>query len=679
MARCPHDGSRPTGAPRYRPDIDGLRALAVLAVVAFHYDVPGLAGGYVGVDVFFVISGYLITRLIVRSLDEGRFSVRDFYERRIRRIFPALFAVLAATYLIGLLILLPPGLRELGESALATLGFVSNVLFWSQTGYFDAPAVTKPLLHTWSLAVEEQFYLFFPPLLWFVHVRTRLGLHHALAALGVLSFGLAAYQVGTAEASAFYLPFGRAWEFIAGAWLVVSPWRDREWRPARLAAGWLGPAAILASVLLYDTHTDFPGHGALLPVLGTAAAIWAGERPHRATRLLAWRPLVALGLVSYSLYLWHWPLFVFARTWLIVPITPLQTVAVFAAAVAMSVVSWRWVEQPLRRRRAGSSLVFPGAAAATATLAAAAALFVVSGGLPGRVPPEIATIAAAADAEHGRRCFRERLDGACPLGDADGEPSFALIGNSHALALIPGFDELATLRGTSGVALGGAGCVPLPGIWLFNDRTSCPQRWEEVLGDLVEAETIHTVVLAGRWALYAEGSSYPPEHPTVLRLNDRASRSRGRADNTTILARGLRAVVGRLTDAGKKVVLVGPVPEVGYDVPRTEARIRFLGRDFEIAPALEDFEARQSSVLPLLHEVARDPDVGLVLPHEALCGPERCRIVEDGRALYRDDDHLSPTGARVVVRALSPELAPWLVDEAAAGRGEEVAGRTGTP
>ena len=298
----------------YRPDIDGLRAIAVLAVVLYHANIQPFGGGYVGVDVFFVISGYLITSLIHEHCRTGQFSIVQFYERRVRRIFPALFATVAFCFLVGCLLMMPLDYKQFGYSAVANALFASNLLFWLKTGYFDTDAEVKPLLHTWSLGVEEQFYILFPCLLLLLYKFWRNGVASILSLLLIASLFLSVWQVYDQPTSAFYLPLGRAWELLVGALLALS--RDRL--PHRVffdgVLGLLGMALIFGSIFSLTADTPFPGLAALPACLGTAAIIYSGEQSkHFVPRLLSLRIVVLLGIISYSLYLWHWPLLVFAK------------------------------------------------------------------------------------------------------------------------------------------------------------------------------------------------------------------------------------------------------------------------------------------------------------------------------------------------------------------------------
>src|SRR5271170_3095038 len=300
----------PVNRPRYRPEIDGLRALAILPVLLFHYRVSPFRGGFVGVDVFFVISGYLITQLIEAERREGRFSIARFYERRVRRIFPALFVMLTAATIAAAFILFPVDLVRYANSLLATAGFAANFEFWREAGYFDVAAAEKPLLHLWSIAVEEQFYLVFPALLLLFQSR-RVAI---TLAIFVLSFAFAVWGVIHAPSAAFYLLPGRAWELMLGALLALHavPFIERRWIREALAV--TGIALIAIAVFGYSKDTPFPGAAALLPCLGAALVIYSSVPGiTSASAVLSLPPLVFVGRISYSLYLWHWPLYVFAR------------------------------------------------------------------------------------------------------------------------------------------------------------------------------------------------------------------------------------------------------------------------------------------------------------------------------------------------------------------------------
>jgi peptidoglycan/LPS O-acetylase OafA/YrhL len=337
---------------KYRPEIDGLRALAVVSVILYHADIGGFTGGYIGVDVFFVISGYLITALIVPQIQRGDFSLRDFYERRARRILPALFAVLVCTMPFAYGLLSNWDLLNYSRSLIAAVLFVSNIFFWQDLHYFAAPGDSKPLLHTWSLGIEEQFYIVFPLLLLlmrrFLPGRQSL----VLSALLVVSLLVSVALVLERPSDAFYLIHTRAWELLLGAILAVVVLPEFGRPSMSNAASALGLSLIISSALLYDDSTVFPGMAAIAPCLGAFLFIWSNAHGRNLLgTLLSTKLFVGVGLVSYSLYLWHWPVLVFAQYYSGRSLQTTEKVASLLLCGLLSFVTWKLVEQPFRKCR----------------------------------------------------------------------------------------------------------------------------------------------------------------------------------------------------------------------------------------------------------------------------------------------------------------------------------------
>jgi len=372
----------------YRSDIDGLRAIAVISVILFHAGVASVRGGFIGVDVFFVISGYLITKIL---LDDT--SIIRFYQRRARRIIPALSVVLATVLAVGLLLFLPHDLVDLSRSVEATLLFFSNILFWRKAGYFATETELWPLLHTWSLGVEEQFYIFFPL---FVRVFAFLRRPYFIALmvlLAVVSLWSAAFSISHLKpVIAFYMAPTRAWELLVGSILVSARVPALKGYAARSAIAVLGLAGILAAVLVYTPTTPFPGLTALLPVIGCALLLYAGEGgSHALSRPLGWGPVRGIGLISYSLYLWHWPILAFARYVAVRALTPFETAAAVLLAFILATLSWRYVERPFRRGFSDRT-IWLLSLAVSLTVLGAAAFFAAARGLPQRFPAKIVAL-----------------------------------------------------------------------------------------------------------------------------------------------------------------------------------------------------------------------------------------------------------------------------------------------
>ena len=335
----------------YRADIDGIRAVAVLAVIFYHADVKFFSGGYIGVDIFFVISGYLITTILLRELDENEFSLARFYERRIRRIFPALFAFMTVTLVVSSIFFDANEFQEFSKSLIATTLFSSNILFWTQSGYFEGPSELKPLLHTWSLAVEEQFYIFFPLLLALLARYVRPRLAPALAGITLISFAINIYGLNHDPSGAFYLAHMRVWELLMGSILATRIIPTKINLHTRNLLGLIGLGMISVPVFLYTIDTPFPGAAAIIPTFGTVLIIYSGDESKTFIgRILGFWPIVFIGQISYSLYRWHWPLIVFARYYAIIELKAHETAGVLLAIFILSSLSWRFIETPFRKK-----------------------------------------------------------------------------------------------------------------------------------------------------------------------------------------------------------------------------------------------------------------------------------------------------------------------------------------
>ncbi|HTQ12938.1 MAG TPA: acyltransferase family protein [Rhizomicrobium sp.] len=645
---------------RYRPDIDGLRALAILPVVFFHYQVPGFSGGFVGVDVFFVISGYLIASLIHAEMREGRFSILGFYERRVRRIFPALFTVLVASTLAAIVILFPDDLERFGRSLFATAFFAANFEFWRELGYFDVSAELKPLLHLWSIAVEEQFYLLFPPILMAVAGRAKARGLATVAVIFAASLAFSLWAVRTHPEFAFYMLPARAWELMLGAMLAIGSLEPPP-RAVREGMAALGVAMIAASVALYTRATPFPGAAALLPCVGTALVIHAGHGETSVNAALSWRPLVFVGLISYSLYLWHWPLIVYARHVLGHEPGAWATAGLMAAAFALAAFSWRFVERPFRARtfRPPRRKLFAGALAAMAAAAACGAVFVSARGLPGRLPADVQRILAAEHDEDPRAVTCFGMTGAdvragklCRIGDLSAPvPDFVLWGDSHAGSIIPAVDVVAKREHRSGYFAATDSCPPLLGV-TRPDAWKC-RDFNDAVIDVALGPHIRDVILDARWAKNAEGLSYGDEPPGRILLYDDLGRGTDRASTHAVFLRGLVRTVGKLTDAKKKVIIVASAPEIGWPVPVVLARLRLMGDKRDMDLPLETDLRRQRTVLLDFGLMKFRFGVRLVDPADVLCDDRVCHVIENGYPLYRDEHHLSAHAARLLIPELS--------------------------
>ena len=662
---------------RYRPDIDGLRAVAIVPVVLYHAGFALCGGGFVGVDVFFVISGYLIASFILAEIQSGEFSLGNFYLRRIRRIFPALFTMMAACALVGSLLLTPHAYRRLGESIAATALFSSNFLFWLQSGYFAAPLQERPLLHTWSLGVEEQFYLAFPIFLMLLCRFFPSRLPSVTLTLCVLSFAVNILTVGTHANFAFFLAPARIWELFIGVLLAVNavaPPRSNEWSEA---AGWAGAVLIGCAVFGFSQSTVFPGFAALAPTLGAGLIIWAGAGGKgRVTRLLSGPGAVLVGKISYSLYLWHFPLLAFAA-YASAGIPSLSMrLAMLAMSVILAFASWIYIEQPVRQGRGvfgQKQAVFGAAAAAIALLGGFGAVAHFADGFPGRINEAARQIVAAEQDINPDRGACLQLDTEsdiakrplCAFGVSTAPFEFALWGDSHAESLRAGFDAAANRARRAGIFFGNAGCIPELG----TDRQNggCDRVNAAIAAHLASLSSVHTIILAGRWALWAEGTPYKAEGGRLVSL---VSSSGERVENHVGFAAGLEAAITKFISAGKQVWLVGPIPEIGYDVPRM-LYLDFLGiaPQIEIRPTAEELNQRQNFVFAVFARMTKEYGVQTVWPHRFLCDASFCGIAKDSRPLYVDDQHLTRSAAQSMSTIFDPIFAGQVVSKGPATPG----------
>jgi peptidoglycan/LPS O-acetylase OafA/YrhL len=655
---------------KYRPDIDGLRTIAVVPVVLYHFGIAAFGGGYVGVDVFFVISGFLIGRSVIEGIKGSTFSFVDFAERRIRRLYPALLATLLVSTAAGFLILLPVDLRALGESVIATLAYVSNIHFYREVGYFDAGAINKPLLHTWSLAVEEQFYIFLPLAAWLLF-RLRLpakAVYATLSILAALSFAAAVLMVHRDQPAAFFLfPF-RLWEMALGVAAAYLPARlvPKRYGTASLLAI-VGVALILMPVFLYSHDTLFPGLSALPPCVGAALIILAGERAQNlAMPVLTSRPFVVCGLLSYSLYLWHWPVVVYLSYWYGEDFALPQQLAGLALTGALAYLSWRWIEKPFRKRGFPARRTLFASAAALSTAFAFLGVFMWrSDGVPQRYTAEQRQLATAAGDFHqaGGTCDEGPIDlrpglHVCRIGVPDREPKVLIWGDSHARALRDGIHASAIQNGESALLVWQGGCPPLVGVRkrekLPLDDEACFRSTQKFLGWLAKEPELRTVMLIGRWAYYTEGSGVGIDVKNRMRIWD-AQRGETAEPADAVFRKALRRTVMLLSNQGRDVIVLQPIPEIPGFSARTVAQNALTGHaalpDELRKRAYVSREAvarRQAASRKAIDELAREKLIRTIDLADEFCNARVCSAWQDGRLAYFDNNHLTVTSSIAV-------------------------------
>lgn len=680
--------------PKYRPDIDGLRAIAILSVVGFHAFPNLVSGGFIGVDIFFVISGYLISTIIFDSLEHNSFSFVEFYSRRIKRIFPALILVLIACFVFGWFVLLPSEYKQLGKHIAGGAGFVSNFIFWKESGYFDNAAETKPLLHLWSLGVEEQFYIVWPLLLWYAW-KQRLNLLTIVIAVGFISFALNIVQIngGHAEA-AFYSPQTRFWELLMGSLLAYTTLRKwnlfpklKHWLDKQLGKiiyaqppeadgkslhniqSLFGAGLIVVGVVIITKENHFPGWRAVLPTLGAVMIISAGTQAWLNRAVLSNRVLVWFGLISFPLYLWHWPLLSFAR--IVENETPSHEVRIAAVliSVVLAALTFKLIEKPIRFGK------FSGAI--TITLFVMMVFVGYMGynsyardGLGFR--PNIKAIALqAADLEpppyeQGQGWLCETVgDADCQL-EVGSNPTAVVIGDSHAPVLYLGLKKIYREKGIALADFGGhGGCPPYLGLiskdgLTGGDWRKCLIRISSVLETILATDSIKEVILVSRGPLYTSGHGFGNfEEPAVWTLN-LSNEPEGKRTNTEVFKIVMTRTLTALQKAGKHVTYVLDEPELGFDIKScVDVRPFTLGSKVRnpCAVSKADYIERNKEHRALVDNILKQfPNVRVVDLAEALCDEKLCYGKKDNVVLYKDDDHLSQRGAEFVTQKLKSKF-----------------------
>ena len=656
---------------KYRSDIDGLRAVAVLPVVLFHAGYAWIPGGFVGVDIFFVISGYLISSIIAKEIQQRRFTFRSFYLRRVRRIIPALLLVLSATVITGYFFLLPTEYVNLAQVTIATLAFVPNIFFFDASStYFGLDVATEPLLHTWSLGVEEQFYILFPLLMVFLsRYLGRVSLGCSIVLLLALSLALNLALKPYLSKFAFYMLPTRAWELLFGVVLGLGfiPVIRNYWLANAVAI--CGLALIAGTMLLLSESDPFPGINAVYPVLGAAMVIWANtENNTLIAKLLSIRLMVLVGLISYSLYLWHWPVTVYA---LMLDGGPLTKALIVGISLVLATLSYRYVEsryrkpdQPLNNRQLGEELGL-----LIAALLLGVAVIIGSNGLGSRVPASAFSIvdklqsyqnSRPASCKDFGRPDDDRIAQACQLGDANGAPEFVLWGDSHAAALMPGLQRAALKTGVSGIAFHYGGCRPLLGVTRENDYR-CLNFGNEVMAFIDSNPSIRQIYLVGYWRLPLLSFSYDNSNYFII---DEETGNSSPSENRRVFSRGLARTLLALKD--KEVFFVEDIPEVGASfgksVSSTFIRQAWLGNSQ--TDTLRHHK-RQDDYNHYLQEALTNQQQSFeVIPtHASLCEGNQCPLTIDDTLVYNDGDHISLYGAYLLSPLFEQTLRRLRVDK----------------
>ena len=674
---------------KYRKEIDGLRSLAIVPVILFHAGIGGFSGGYIGVDVFFVISGYLITSILVSELDQGSYSLAQFYERRARRILPALFVMLAVSLPFAYLLLNPADLIYFAKSLLGSVLFLGNITSYLQSGYFDAASDVKPLMHLWSLAIEEQYYVAFPVLLaalW----RLRLAkVFVAILFLSLASLAFAEFKLGKDASSAFFYLHSRAWELGLGALLALAMTSQFQTRfkfeislLVRQALAFVGLALIVFAIAAFDTGTRFPGASALVPTVGAALIIAFGAQQTLVGKLLGTRYLVGLGLVSYSAYLWHQPIFAFARyqspNHLGFSVLCALTLLTFVVAY----LSWRFVEAPFRQKgRVSRKTIAILSLLGIVFFSAVAAVTNAKQGFSARYPKAFAAAFDPFKVKEGKFCEFKKLqdvDGLdfCEFGDVSSASVVLLYGDSHASSLLGELDQAFKKQKVKGLRVRLLRCDhSIPG--MINGPVT-PAAIDQVQGCLRDLESLLSyvkahadgIVVSVRWTAkmspvpgQVESGAFDNEEGGVeyrkSALGSLApSAAGGWVTDGDAKRQAVLGFLGKLVATHKRVVVVYPVPEVGWDVPTynfsTYLQTGKVYPDISTSYAL--YMRRNRFVIDTLDEQRLDATVR-IRPDDFFCkhGSGRCMAQVDWQPYYYDSNHLASEGARPIAQ----EIGKW--------------------
>jgi len=646
----------------YRPEIDGLRAVAVLGVVFYHIGL-GFPGGYVGVDVFFVISGFLITGIIVKDLKRGTFSMLDFWVRRIRRIMPAAVVMVVISLIAGYILLTPDAFKGLAKSSVAQSLMASNVYFWRDTGYFSESSEFKPLLHTWSLAVEEQFYVFFPIVLFVFWKWRKRHLIPFMMVLGGASLLLSCFGVIYEPQATFFLLPARAWEMLAGGLLAVWAGRNCLSRRSSEVTAWAGLLMIAYAMLFYSHDTLFPGWAAILPVLGAVLFI-GGNKEHvtSAGRLLSAKPIVFIGLISYSLYLWHWPLLAFARS-VVIDIDWIWKLILLTTSLVCAVISWKFVETPFRKKTVLSSKVsaFSFCAVSTVTPLLIGVFIWKMNGLPKRFSGKIERLIEDIHWSENDSLHKNSTPvfvGLKSKGE-DQQIDFALWGDSHGMAVAEVLDKSAREHGLRGIAYLASGAPPVTGLWRSSLGDEESQKKlsenENVVKKILE-KRIKNVILIARWSVRCDGYSEAELKSGVLLSSrktdpmviDKMGVTPTPEESSFVLAKHLRNMTEMFRRAGVKVWLFKQVPEANQvNIARNVymlKRFPSINKMQRHTVTLLEHERRQSEANKVIDSLSADL-CEVIDPTDAFFKNSGKLTIYDERSYYRDDDHLTQYGA----------------------------------
>jgi peptidoglycan/LPS O-acetylase OafA/YrhL len=654
----------------HRTDIDGLRAIAVLLVILHHYGVPGFGGGFIGVDVFFVISGFLIGGNIARDIRAGRFSLLDFYDRRIRRILPALFVMYALVLAAGTVVLFAPDLHFLSRIGAYVIAFLGNYALYRNAGLYGGQfADHVVLLHTWSLAVEEQFYLLFPLLMVATSALFRRRYAAVLWPLTLISFVSCIVVVRISPMTAFYLAPFRAWELLAGALLATGTITAPAVSSVRTAAAVLGLVLVAAADVLSGSSSPNPGELTLVPCAGACLILYAScDRGSVTGKLLGNGIMRRIGLWSYSLYLYHWPLLLLAQYYALEPLSLWIRCWLVAGTFLLGALSWRYVEQPFRRRRAPVNRRRSFALAAVSGVVLMAATFTLHRQTEPTRYSALERVRFPSQTADQLRCKETSPEmgkgPACVLGDASAPITTLVWGDSHAVAILPAINEVAARHRQAAMFAEMGRCPPLLGAFvrdLAPGQSAAVRSWMDARGlghgvqckrhndavlEWVLQNHVATVLLVGHWIANTEDS-----YQSVL-SDDEGGNNHASQQNAAVFRRGLERLLAVLEREHVRVFLLEDAPQNEWNVPYALAARRRLGLTRDIGISRAAYDAQQRSAAQIFTDLHARYGLRLLRPQDILCAGGECAADRGGVPLYVDNEHLSADGALLLTPIL---------------------------
>ena len=647
----------------YRRDIDGLRALAVLAVIFYHAGFPGFGGGYLGVDIFFVISGYLISSIIMNGLRADNFSFLRFYERRVRRIFPALIAVIILCIPFSWVLLTPNDFKDFSQSIAFAIASISNILFWLESGYFDTSTELKPLIHTWSLAIEEQFYLLFPIVLfviWKFFYR-----HLSIFLISAILISLVSAEITSKidQSSSFYLIHTRAWELLIGVFVAhLGILRPINTKVDFAAIQVVGILLIFGSIALFDDQTRHPGLMTVVPVVGAGLLLRYGSAGHLMNNFLGNRILVGLGLISYSLYLVHHPIFTFMRHYSLDSPASLDYGLAILLSTFVAFGFYKCIETPFRNKNIiGGKVFWP----LIVTLSCFLILFSIKGhlskGYPDRFGSEFMPIFEAQGGIEptidGNQCHASFPKYLCIIGDSGVvAPEWALVGDSHAGSFGFAVDEMLKDIGASAIQLTQGGCSYAIGLRKMG--TDCLELNKQIRSKILSSE-IKNIIIAGRYVRNLELTGFDNGEGGVERSGEdnvyEPLNYKTEAERQLMVKKSYTESLAELIATGKNIFLIYPIPEVGWDVPRYTFKRKLHEINAPVSTDAAKYYERSSSVIKLFDDIPDADNFHRIHAGKLLCDLQvsgRCMTQLDGKLLYFDDDHLTNAGAKLITHAI---------------------------